>query len=111
MAKEELKNKAKREIEQPVSSIFFWASMINISLVVSFPFVWIWHELEAALKISITGVLLIVLLSYIYKFSKRMIHDAVEKEFEENPPKDYEVNSTTFKDKLNKMMKENSIKN
>lgn len=105
---EELKNKAKDEVGKPILNPLGWFLIISLIATVSFPFVWIWADLWMATKISLTGFILMIILGAVYKFIQKKIEEAVDNEFEKNPPKDFELGKSKFRQKLGKMMQEQS---
>tara|TARA_R110002124_G_C8659060_1_gene490090 strand:+ start:33 stop:368 length:336 start_codon:yes stop_codon:yes gene_type:complete len=98
----ELKNEAKKELGRSILNPLGWILILSLMATVSFPFVWVWASLWMAIKISLTGFMLMILIGMVYKFIQKQIGDAVDKEFKENPPSNIELSKSKFREKLDK---------
>ncbi|MCG8857654.1 hypothetical protein G1L11_12520 [Tenacibaculum finnmarkense] len=100
----EYKNKAVSEIGSPFLKPLGWFLILSFITTISFPLIWLWEDITLALKISLTGLFLMIVLGALYRLIENLISKQVDVEFEKNPPSDLELGKSNFSRKLDKMM-------
>ncbi|WP_233862863.1 hypothetical protein [Tenacibaculum piscium] len=83
---QEYKKKAVSEIGSPFLKPLGWFLILSFITTISFPLIWLWEGLTLALKISLTGLFLMIVLGALYRLIDNLISKHVDVEFEKKSP-------------------------
>jgi len=97
MDKEQLIKKNGNKIFRPLGII----QLLFLVLIISSPFVWIWHSWSLACKLGLTGILGVLVTKWIYSFIKECISEVIEEHVKKEDPKS---GKSEFQQKLEKAL-------
>lgn len=100
MKKEELEEAL---IRMTIMRILRFLIILSLLVMISTPFVWIWHSADLCFKVGFTGFFSLIIVCAIYSILKKAIKEVVD-EYEE--PKPSPLTKSKFQEKLDQMYKE-----
>lgn len=97
------KEEAIKEVGRPLLKPIGICQILCLMAVVSTPFIAMWHSWSIAWRVGLTGLFGVLILGGLYLFIKKIIVDAVDKEWGQQHP---EPNKSKFRQKMEKMTQE-----
>jgi len=91
------------EFEYPILRPLGIAQLICFIVLISSPFIWLWHTWDLAWKIGLTGLLGFIIVGAIWYFVKKIIYKVINEELDKHSPDKPITNK--FKKRLDEAMK------